>query len=87
MWTTLHVWYGRLFLILGLINGGAGLALVKGTPVYSKAGTIAYAVLAAISGTMMLALIPLVIRTRRRMNTVEKTKPVAGAQTEAIALS
>ena len=54
---------------------------------YSKAGTITYAVLAAISGTMMLALIPLVIRTRRRMNTVEKTKPVAGAQTEAIALS
>ena len=63
------------------------MALVKGTPVYSKAGTITYAVLAAISGTMMLALIPLVIRTRRRMNTVEKTKPVAGAQTETIALS
>ncbi len=73
LWTTFHVWYGRLFLILGLINGGSGLALVKGTPVYSKASTITYAVLAGLSGAMMLALIPLVIR-KRRIEAAEKTE-------------
>lgn len=86
LWTALHVWYGRMFLILGLINGGSGLALVKGTPVYSKAGAITYAVLAAISGIMMLALIPLVIK-RKKMSAAERTKPEAEAQAEAITLS
>lgn len=56
MWTLIHKWYGRFFMILGIVAGGSGLALARDTPAYSKAGTIAYAVLAGIAGAALLGL-------------------------------
>ncbi|KAK0653133.1 hypothetical protein B0T16DRAFT_444171 [Cercophora newfieldiana] len=56
-WATLHVWYGRVLILLGIINGGLGLQLASGSPVYSKAGMIAYSVLAGLSGLSLLVII------------------------------
>lgn len=56
-WTHLHVWYGRVLIFLGIVNGGLGLYLASDTPAYSRAGTIAYSVLAGTSGTVLLALV------------------------------
>jgi hypothetical protein len=32
-YSTLHVWYGRGLILLGMINGGLGLELANNTPV------------------------------------------------------
>ncbi|KAK2760332.1 hypothetical protein FQN54_002400 [Arachnomyces sp. PD_36] len=54
-WTHLHVWYGRVLIILGMINGGLGLKLAAN----SKAGNIAYGVVAGVIGVLYLASIGL----------------------------
>jgi len=56
-WAPLHVWYGRALLLLGILNGGLGLQLASGSPAYSRAGMIAYSVLAAVAGLALLGLI------------------------------
>lgn len=56
VWTLIHKWYGRIFMVLGIVAGGSGLALASDTPAYSKAGMIAYAVVAGISGVALLGL-------------------------------
>ncbi|KAK4442821.1 cytochrome b561/ferric reductase [Podospora aff. communis PSN243] len=56
IWGTVHVWYGRALLFLGIINGGLGLQLAKGSPAYSEAGMIVYSVLAGLSGVSLLGL-------------------------------
>lgn len=56
VWSTIHKWYGRVFMILGIVAGGSGLGLASDTPTYSKPGMIAYAVLAAVAGVALLAL-------------------------------
>ncbi|SPO03148.1 uncharacterized protein DNG_05830 [Cephalotrichum gorgonifer] len=56
IFTTIHKWYGRVFIILGIVTGGSGLALASKSPVYSKPGMIVYAVLAAISGVSLVGL-------------------------------
>ena len=56
VWTTIHKWYGRVFMILGIVAGGSGLALASDSPAYSKAGMIAYAVLAGIIGVALVGL-------------------------------
>lgn len=56
MWTQIHKWYGRVFIILGIVAGGSGLALARDTPAYSKAGTIVYASIAGIAGVALLGL-------------------------------
>ncbi|KAL8791639.1 MAG: hypothetical protein Q9195_005788 [Heterodermia aff. obscurata] len=43
-WATAHVWYGRVLLTLGIINGGLGLRLSDNT----KGGEIAYGVIAGL---------------------------------------
>jgi hypothetical protein len=45
-WTYLHVWYGRILILLGMINGGLGLQLADN----SMGGTIAYGVVAGTVG-------------------------------------
>lgn len=45
-WTSLHVWYGRLLIVLGIINGGLGLQLAANT----RAGEIAYGVIGGVVG-------------------------------------
>lgn len=56
VWSTIHKWYGRLFMVLGIVAGGSGLSLASDSPAYSKGGMIAYAVLAGISGVALLGL-------------------------------
>lgn len=56
-WTFVHVWYGRVLIILGMINGGLGLQLATDGPAYKTAGMIAYAVIAGISGVAFLSAI------------------------------
>ena len=46
-----HIWYGRLLLFLGVVNGGIGLR-AAGAP---STFTIAYAVIAAVSGVAYIA--------------------------------
>ncbi|KAK0114846.1 hypothetical protein ONS96_013328 [Cadophora gregata f. sp. sojae] len=44
----LHIWYGRILMLLAVINGGLGLKLADNT----KGGKIAYAVVAAVVGVL-----------------------------------
>lgn len=44
IWSTLHVWWGRLFLTLAIINGGLGLKFADNT----TGGKIAYGVVAGL---------------------------------------
>ncbi|KAL9100652.1 MAG: hypothetical protein Q9163_004000 [Psora crenata] len=44
IWTTLHIWWGRIIVTLGIINGGLGLMLSDNT----RNGEIAYGVIAGI---------------------------------------
>ena len=43
-WATAHVWFGRIVITLGIINGGLGLELSGNT----KKGEIAYGVVAGV---------------------------------------
>lgn len=56
MWTFIHKWCGRIFMILGIVAGGSGLALARDTPAYSKAGAIAYGIMAGIADAALLGL-------------------------------
>jgi hypothetical protein len=49
----LHIWHGRLLILLGMINGGLGLRLAGN----SRAGTIAYGVVAGVVGVAYLAFV------------------------------
>ncbi|KAK1772790.1 hypothetical protein QBC33DRAFT_522492 [Phialemonium atrogriseum] len=64
-WTHVHIWYGRLLILLGIDNGGLGLHLASDTPAHSRAGTVVYSVLAGIVGAGLLALITLVTVGRK----------------------
>lgn len=50
-----HIWYGRLLIILGIINGGLGLKLADN----SKGGKIGYAVAAGVVGLLYILLVVL----------------------------
>ncbi|EFY94379.1 eukaryotic cytochrome b561 domain protein [Metarhizium robertsii] len=62
IWTRIHVYYGRVLLILGIINGGLGLQLASDSPAYSRAGEIAYSVVAGVAGLMLLAIMAFTFR-------------------------
>ncbi|KAJ0425720.1 hypothetical protein BJY00DRAFT_307863 [Aspergillus carlsbadensis] len=51
-WAHVHIWVGRLFLLLGIINGGTGLKLADNT----TGGIIAYAVVAGVFGVAYIAI-------------------------------
>lgn len=54
----LHIWYGRLLILLGMINGGLGLRLAGNSRAgTSTAGTIAYGVVAGVVGVAYLAFV------------------------------
>ena len=59
-WAFLHVWYGRILIIMGIINGGLGLQLAGNT----KAGKITYAVLGGVVGAA-LCIMAIVVESRR----------------------
>lgn len=48
-----HRWLGRIFITLGVINGGLGLQLAANT----RAGEIAYGVLAGVFFTLWIAVV------------------------------
>ncbi|OJI97052.1 hypothetical protein ASPVEDRAFT_49116 [Aspergillus versicolor CBS 583.65] len=52
IWTHVHIWVGRLFLLLGIINGGTGLKLADNT----TGGIIAYAVVGGLFGLAYIAI-------------------------------
>ncbi|KAK6597168.1 integral membrane protein [Botrytis cinerea] len=52
MFGHIHLWYGRILIVLAVINGGLGLQLAANT----RNGEIAYAVIAAFMGCYILAL-------------------------------
>ncbi|KAJ5888466.1 hypothetical protein N7495_008507 [Penicillium taxi] len=47
-----HIWYGRVLILLGIINGGLGLQLAAN----STGGTIAYGVVGGIFGVLIIVL-------------------------------
>lgn len=56
-WTGLHIWYGRVLVLLGILNGWLGLQLASGSPAYSRSGMIVYSVLAALAALALLLII------------------------------
>jgi hypothetical protein len=46
VWTYIHVWYGRILILLGMVNGGLGLQLADN----SRGGKIVYGVIAGLTG-------------------------------------
>lgn len=50
VWTLAHMWYGRVLILLGIINGGLGLRLANN----SRTGEIAYGVLGGLVGLVIL---------------------------------
>lgn len=52
-WATAHVWYGRVLVTLGIINGGLGLRLSDNT----KGGEIAYGVIAGLLWILWLVVV------------------------------
>ncbi|OBT72603.1 hypothetical protein VF21_08159 [Pseudogymnoascus sp. 05NY08] len=49
--TLFHVWYGRILILLGMLNGGFGLKLAANSP----GGNIAYGVVAGVIGATYVA--------------------------------
>ncbi|KAI9820422.1 MAG: hypothetical protein M1832_003755 [Thelocarpon impressellum] len=60
-----HVWFGRILLVLGIINGGLGLQLANN----SRNGEIAYGVVAGVVGVVYIVVVGLwsTGRTRPRV--------------------
>lgn len=53
-WTALlHIWYGRILILLGIVNGGLGLRLADN----SDGGEVAYGVIGGISGVAVLGMV------------------------------
>ncbi|KAF4213538.1 hypothetical protein CNMCM8980_007796 [Aspergillus fumigatiaffinis] len=65
-----HVWMGRVLIILGIVNGGLGLQLADNT----HGGKIAYGVVAGVCGAMYLAWV--VYRLSRRGNRSKEVENV-----------
>lgn len=57
-----HVWYGRILMLLAVINGGLGLQLAAN----SRGGKIAYGVIAGIIGLTYTSMVVLSRRSTKR---------------------
>lgn len=62
-----HIWYGRILIVLGIVNGGLGLELANS----SRGLTIAYSVVAGIVGILYIAG-SLLGGMRKRQRTVKR---------------
>jgi hypothetical protein len=69
----IHIWYGRVLLVFGIINGGLGLRLAMDT---TGSFVIAYSVVAAITGVAYLVGIGYGEVRKRRTVVREKTPPM-----------
>ncbi|ESZ89863.1 hypothetical protein SBOR_9746 [Sclerotinia borealis F-4128] len=62
MFGWMHLWYGRILIVLAVINGGLGLRLAGNT----KSGEIAYGVVAAVMGLFYIGVVVLTAIRKRR---------------------
>ncbi|TGO19161.1 hypothetical protein BTUL_0005g00070 [Botrytis tulipae] len=60
----IHLWYGRILIVLAVINGGLGLQLAANT----RNGEVAYAVVAAFMGAFYIGVVILTSMRKRRLN-------------------
>ncbi|KAF3940746.1 hypothetical protein ABW19_dt0205905 [Dactylella cylindrospora] len=58
-WGRVHRWFGRLLIIVGIVNGGLGLLLAENT----RAGKIAYGIVAALAGLVYFVVGLLALRS------------------------
>lgn len=71
VWTHVHVWYGRILIALGIVNGGLGLQLANNT----RPGTITYGVAAGVIGVGYCVVMFLVEVRNGRRQAGEITQP------------
>ncbi|PGH23888.1 hypothetical protein AJ80_02137 [Polytolypa hystricis UAMH7299] len=69
-WTYLHIWYGRILILVGIINGGLGLQLAANT----MAGKIVYGVIAGIVGAAYCIVMVLVELRMTKVGTTETSE-------------
>ncbi|RVD84103.1 uncharacterized protein DFL_005871 [Arthrobotrys flagrans] len=86
-WGFVHRWYGRVIVVLGIVNGGLGLLLAENT----RAGEIAYAAVAGLAGfTYLMVVVQWLLRTRAVEKSMKKQKKdymePAGESREAVGL-
>lgn len=61
LWSYVHLWGGRVGIVLGMVNGGLGLALAGA----GRGAVIAYAVVAGVVGVLYVGVVVLAGRKRR----------------------
>ncbi|KAK6499831.1 hypothetical protein TWF481_010188 [Arthrobotrys musiformis] len=88
-WGFVHRWYGRVIVVVGIVNGGLGLLLAENT----RAGEIAYAAVAGLAGfTYLMVVVQWIFRTRAVEKTMKKQQQKkdymepAGESREAVGL-
>ncbi|TGO34309.1 hypothetical protein BHYA_0203g00140 [Botrytis hyacinthi] len=64
MFGHIHLWYGRILIVLAVINGGLGLQLAANT----RNGEVAYAVVAAFMGAFYIGVVILTSMRKKRLN-------------------
>ncbi|KAF7865674.1 hypothetical protein EAF04_005840 [Stromatinia cepivora] len=64
MFGYIHLWYGRILIVLAVINGGLGLQLASNT----KNGEIAYGIIAAFMGLFYIGVVVFTAMRKRRRN-------------------
>ncbi|KAF7935339.1 uncharacterized protein EAE97_008246 [Botrytis byssoidea] len=60
----IHLWYGRILIVLAVINGGLGLQLAANT----RNGEVAYAIVAAFMGASYIGVVILTSMRKKRLN-------------------
>lgn len=75
IWTHAHVWYGRVLIAVGIIEGGTGLDLASSTgnqlPSKLRSGKIAYAIVAAFMVALYVGVVLMAFFRRRKTGTGE----------------
>ncbi|EWC48905.1 hypothetical protein DRE_00210 [Drechslerella stenobrocha 248] len=71
-WGFAHRWFGRVILIVGIVNGGLGLLLAENT----RAGEIVYGAVAGVVGLVWLVVVVLWLRQLKKVGyQAAKTEP------------
>jgi len=71
IWSHAHIWVGRIFITLGILNGGFGLRLAECANMSSRAGQIVYGIVA---GLMWLSWVgAIVIGEKRRSSSLTES--------------
>jgi hypothetical protein len=73
LWSHVHIWHGRVAILLGMVNGGLGIQLAGDA---SSGQKIAYAAVAAIMGLLYIgaAIFGEIKRSRKQPPNYEKTQ-------------